>query len=156
MSAKQDLNKVIANIKKEITKSFNNQQMQKIAAFAMEQIKERSRNGYGVDDLGGTEKKFPALSKGYIEQRKRSKLSPYTSATKSNITFSGRLLASLRFSTRDGAAVIKPTGTSRNGTPNDEVAGYLEDQGRSFLTLSKKQLDKLYEFIRSKIVDIKL
>ena len=154
MSAKQDLDSILGKLKKSIIKNFSSREMQKIANFTIQEIKDRSRKGYGVSTLGGSEEAFDSLSPDYIAQRKRMKLSPFTTAKKSNITRSGRMLASLRYKVRDGYARIEPTGNSREGTPNIDIAGYVADQGRPFMTLSKYQLGRLYTFIKKEIIDL--
>jgi hypothetical protein len=144
-------------IKKGLLKTISAREMQAIAEFCIAQIKERSRRGFGLksERSGGSESRFPALAKTYIEQRKRTKLSPFTSAGKSNITRSGRMLASLRYKTREGAARIEPTGKSREGIPNQDVAGFLADQGRYFMGLTDKQIKALLKFVDSNIKKIK-
>lgn len=149
MSASADIKKIIERLKKDVQKQFNAKQMQKIGNFIVEEIKTRSRKGYGVDRLGGEEEGFDSLSPEYIKQRKKMRLSPFTSPTKSNITRTGRMLGGLRYKARDGSVRVEPSGTSRDGTPNIKIAEYVAEQGRPFMTLSKFQLGKLYVFIKS-------
>lgn len=154
MSAKQDLASILDKLKKNVIKNFSSREMQKIASFVIQEIKDRSRKGYGVSTLGGSEEAFDSLSPDYIARRKRMKLSPFTTAKKSNITRSGRMLSSLRYKVRDAYALITPTGNSREGVPNVDVAQYVSDQGRPFMTLSKYQLGRLYTFIKKEIIDL--
>jgi hypothetical protein len=154
MSAQQDLATILGKLKKSIIKNFSSREMQKIASFIIEEIKDRSRKGYGVDKLGGSEEAFDSLSPDYIARRRKMKLSPFTKPSKSNITRSGRMLAGLRYKVRDGDARIEITGTSREGVKNSDIAQYVQDNGRPFMTLSKYQLGRLYTFIEKEIINI--
>ena len=154
MSAQQDLATILGKLKKNVIKNFSAREMQKIASFIIEEIKDRSRKGYGVDKLGGSEEAFDSLSPDYIAKRRKMKLSPFTSAAKSNITRTGRMLAGLRYKVRDGGARIEITGTSREGVKNSDIAQYVQDNGRPFMTLSKYQLGRLYTFIQKEIINI--
>lgn len=151
MSKYLDLDQAVNDIKQRLQRKLSPNEMARVANFAINEIKERSRRGYGVDPQTLTQKPFPRLSASYIKRRAKSVLSPFTSPPKSNITFSGRLLAGLRFSIAQGKAIITPTGQSRGGVDNKEVASYLKDKGRSFLLLSKSQIVKLVEFISKEI-----
>jgi len=166
-NASIELRRFTDRIKKGLLKTISAKEMQNIAEFCIAQIKERSRRGFGVrpKNQGGEEKAFKVLSSSYIQQRKRTKLSPFTSPSKSNVTRSGRMLASLRYKTKDGAARIEPTGNSRDrkdkdgnpvkGIPNQDVAGFLADQGRYFMGLTDKQIKALLKFVDSNIKKIK-
>lgn len=157
-NAQIDLKKFTDKVKKGLQKTISAKEMQKIAAYVIAEIKERSRRGFGTASAtraGGVEKRFPALTKSYIDRRKRIKLSPFTTPSKSNITRSGRMLASLRYKTKDGAARIEVTGKSREGRDNQDIAGYLADQGRYFMNLTSRQLTGLLKFVDSNIKKIK-
>jgi len=153
VSASADIKKIIERLKKDVQKQFSAKEMQKIGNFVVEEIKGRSRKGYGVAKLGGEEEAFDSLSPDYIARRRKSKLSPFTKPSKSNITFSGKLLGGLRYKARDGYVRIEPTGLSRDGKSNLEVAQHVSET-RPFMTLSKYQLGRLYEFIKNKISTI--
>ena len=153
MSAGNDLKSILGRISKDIQKQFNAKEMQKIGEFVVTEIKDRTRKGYGVSELGGPEIALDSLSPDYVAKRRKSKLSPFTTPNKSNLTFSGRLLGGLRYKVRDGYARIEPSGKSRDGTPNIKIAEYVSEE-RPFMTLSKYQLGRLYEFIKKKISTI--
>lgn len=155
MSATLDLQKIIEKLKRQLRQSFSPREMQKVGNFVVEEIKSRSRDGKGVSRDGGSEKRFPALSPEYIKQRKRMKLSRFTTSTTSNITRTGRLLGGLRYKASQGSVTIEPTGNSREGTPNIDIAGYLADQGRPFMALSKLQMNRLVKYIEKEIIDIR-
>ena len=155
IKGQNDLTKILAKIKGAIENKFSAREMQKIGEFVAAEIRERSRRGYGVSRLGGPEEQFEPLSERYIAQRRRMKLSPFTSPTRSNITRSGRLLAGLRYTTAKNRVRIVPTGKSREGVSNADIAYYLTEQGRPFLTLSKCQLGRLVESINKRISDIR-
>jgi hypothetical protein len=149
-----DLEKIFAKLKKNVKRSFSAREMNKIGNFIVEEIRSRSRAGYGVKTPGGAEKKFKGLNAAYIKQRRRMRLSSFTTPSTSNITRSGRLLAGLRYKTKDGGARIEPSGTSREGVDNTKIAEYLADQGRPFMNLSKYQMDRLLKFIKKEIINL--
>jgi len=153
--AKINLSKFQKRVEKQLKSVVSQNNMKQFAALALELIKKRSRKGLGV--VGGNKgkgrtKPFPSpLSPSYVAQRRRSRLSPYTSPTKSNITFSGRMLASLRVTTKEGFVSVSPTGVSRGGVPNSKIAEYLVDMDRTFLALTKEEFDKLVSLLKRKI-----
>jgi hypothetical protein len=156
MDTRLDLKTVLDRIRRNLSGSITPKQMGVLGRFVVEQIKERSRKGYGTE--GGAEKKFPALSDEYIKQRQRDKrLSPFTSARKSNITRTGRLLASLRYTTNTGRSVIKPTGSRpKSDWTNEELAEHLQNNmDRPFLSLSQKQIRALLKFFEANVFKLK-
>lgn len=155
MSAALDLKRVINDIQKRLTRSISPQQMNLIGAFVVDEIKDRSRRGFGVYE-GGQEKRFPALSKSYIAARKKTRLSPYTSPSKSNITRTGKLLGSIRYTTATGRILIQPTGGRNDSNwDNAQLAEHLQTKmKRPFMSLSKKQIERLVNFLAVKIFKI--
>jgi hypothetical protein len=157
LKAEAQMKRFVNSVKKRLSLSINAKQMGVIARYVVELIKERSRRGYGVASLGGQESRFPKLTKEYIKQRKRSRLSPFTSPGKSNITRTGKLLASIRYTTKTGSAIIEPVG-SRNDSnwTNRQLADHLQTKmNRPFMTLSAKQLRDLTKFIETNIIELK-
>jgi len=109
--------------------------------------------------------KIKALSPGYIQFRKDNKdwLDERTRPAKSNLTFTGQLLDSLRVTKAiRSRAVIEPTGTWRASehptqTRNismKKLAGYVADQGRPFLGLTELDSKKLIRFYRRSFGDL--
>lgn len=155
-SPEQQVKTYVNNVKKRLSLSINSKQMGIIARFVIDLIKERSRRGYGVRDNGDKEQKFPKLSKEYIAKRKRSRLSPFTTPSKSNITRTGKMLASLRYTTKTGQALIRPTGERNDSNlSNASLASIVQTKlNRPFMYLSDKQLRELRRFISANIIKI--
>lgn len=150
--AKVNITAFQKRIEKQLKQVVSRNNMKQFATLAIELIKDRSRKGLGVENNKLTS--FPSLSPLYIAQRRRSRLSPFTTATKSNITFSGRLLASLRVQAeKEGKIVVAPSGTSRNGIPNKRVAEYLVEMDRVFLDLTEQERQKLIMLLKRKIAE---
>lgn len=122
---------------------------------AAEEIKKRTRAGYGVSSNEGNKERLAALSDGYKRRRARAQLSPETSASRSNLTFSGSMLDSIQFvpiSRFEGR--VTPTGTDENGISNVDKAFYVTEQGRPFLYLSKPEIRRLRDLLRTKLSTI--
>ena len=148
MSVKVDLQRIAKKIKLKVSQYTSKPTMAAIAIEAIRLIKERTRKGFGVRRSGQSQYRFPALSQSYIEQRRRMRLSPFTSAAKSNVTRTGRLVGGIRASIREGRAIIAPTGNSREGTSNIKIAEYLLGQDRIFMNLSNTEIKKLKSFLK--------
>jgi hypothetical protein len=151
------MKKFVNSVKKRLSLAISAKQMGLIARFIVQMIKERSRRGYGVQSLGAQEQRFPKLTPEYIKQRKRSRLSPFTSPGKSNITRSGKLLASIRYTTKTGSAIIEPIGSRNDSNWNNrQLADHLQTKmNRPFMTLSNKQLKELTKFVETNIIKLK-
>lgn len=150
------LDSFFAKIGKRLDTSLNKRSMSLIGNEAIRLMKPRIRAGYGVDRPRGRIKRFEPLSEKYIEKRRRSRLSQYTSPGKSNVTFSGRLIASLRvIRTQDRGLFIGPTGLNVDGKSNEDIARYLAEQGRIFNNISDNELKKLISFYRKRLLVFK-
>lgn len=152
MAAKDDINKIAANLEKQLKKSVSANELKQLGQFVLEMIKDRVRKGFGVPKDGANQKKFKPLSAAYKEQRKRLKLSSFTSPSKSNLTRFGRLIGGLKVTTRTGSVLIEPTGTSREGTSNADIAQYVS-KARPFLNLSKDENLRMVKFFEEKILN---
>ena len=107
-------------------------------------IGKRTRLGKGVDENNSPQKSLKKLtSKKYIRQRfldkKRGGLSAQTRPAKSNLTRTGELLNSL---TGKGLGTRKAT-IYPVGKRNEKVTKWQEDQGRTYLRLSRPEINKL-------------
>lgn len=147
-------------------------QMQKILDEATTIVRRRTLLGFGVPDNGARRVKLKPLSQSYKDQRagkvvfytdklgrvrrvktgagfkSRIKLSDRTTPSKSNLTLSFQMLASLRgIVTGLGKGTIKPTGTRSDGMTNAQVAQFVTEQGREFLNLSDNEIKQLEIFI---------
>lgn len=120
----------------------------KLAASALDTIRRRTREGYGVARDGASKQKLKRLSAAYIEHRRRSRLSSFTSPAKSNLTFTNDLLGSM-FVRRQGFAdyTISFRGRHRSGISNAKLAEYVSEE-RPFMHLSKDEDRKLSELSR--------
>ena len=144
----QEIRKFVKDLEGVFKDITSKRQLLFLGNEAIKVIKDRTRRGRGVAKPGGRSTKLKALSKAYIEQRKRIRLSPFTNARKSNLTRSGRMLASLRSTVQGNKVVVKPTGQSREGVPNEKVAEHVTDQGRPFLNLSADETQRLLKQFR--------
>lgn len=124
-------------------------------------IVRRTRLGYGVPDHSngtGTRFKLQALSKSYVKYRERypAFMSGLTTAKRSNLTFTGQLLDSMRVvSIAPGSVRIGPTGTRRGESlSNATLAGYVAAKGRPFLSLSNLEAEQLVRFYRNTFGDL--
>lgn len=95
---------------------------------------------------GGTFK-FP-------EGSRHPDLSKTTSPAKSNITFTGQLLESLKARVLAGKITIGPTGTRKDGKTNQEIVAFLNDQGRIFLNLSDNDVNQLAQFLEAELTKV--
>lgn len=152
MSAALDLKKIVNGIQKRISQSLSAQQMNKFGNMIVGEIKDRTRQGRGVYD--GNERNFPRLSQKYIDRRKKMRLSPFTSPSKSNITRTGKLLASIRYTTGTGKILIRPVGNrSDTALSNAELADIMQTKlNRPFMKLSNKQIARLKIAFRKSIL----
>lgn len=130
-----------------IKQSFYKKTMREIGEIAIEQIVERTRDGYSVQKTGAMKRRFKPLSPTYIEYRKRyrDRLDSTTAPNKSNLTFTGRMLRSMKIKEVSNNRVTWGPSKDRRkgGVTNEEIARYVEEQGRPFNYLSKEDLNKI-------------
>ena len=140
---RRQLRRFVSDLESTFKKLQEKRELLVLGNEAIRIIKKRTRDGRGLAKPGGVPRPLKKLSKNYIKQRRRMRLSPFTSPTKSNLTRSGRMLASLRTTIQGNRVVVKPTGVSREGIKNEKIAEYVADQGRPFLNLSALETQKL-------------
>lgn len=139
-----NLNEVIKELTDKIKKTNNKKTMRALAAEAIRLIKSRTREGRGVKEMGGTEYDFPALKPATIARRRKMRLSQFTTPSTSNITATGRLLASLRVGQVDtGQVGIEAAGDRPEGLSNYQLVKYLAEKDRVFANLSVAEIKKL-------------
>lgn len=138
---------IVKNIQDTVGRSLTPQEMRFLAMATLDSIVKRSRAGFGVERNFGVQRAFPALSKSYIEFRKRyKKLAKTTSPRKSNITLTGELLDSIGIlRTNQGSLVIGATGTRSSGLTNEKLVGYLARKDRYFLRLSNQEFKQFVQ-----------
>ena len=151
--AKRDNSKEVFGKVKAALKELSDRPPQSLGKEAVSLIKDRTRDGFGVNTKGGVKHSLKALSKAYIERRKRSRLHADTSPAKSNLTFSGQLLNSLRSVVEGSQVLVYPQGNRRGkGPDNLAVAGYVEKAGRAFLNFSAKEIKALVKFYETTVL----
>lgn len=156
MTVKVDLSKFSRAMAKVLEDVSSPASMREIGDEAADRIRTRTRLGKGVDERGGDPFPLKALSPGYKEFRKKKKagpgkLSQFTSPGKSNLTFTGQLLDSIRVISQGAASVVIALyGGRKGGGTNKEVGGYVSE-ARPFLNLSKAELNGLARTIRQRI-----
>ena len=120
-----------------------------------EDIRDRTRKGYGTTTNGGEKQRLAALSDEYKKQRRRMPLHTDTSPNKSNLTQTGSMLDSLQFNkTGKNEGLVTPTGYDNKGVSNRDKADYVSDQGRPFLFASKAEEKRLVNTLKKKLKDI--
>lgn len=130
-----------------IKETFYKKQMKEIGEIAIDQIVERTRDGYGVQKTGAAKRRFKPLSPTYIDYRRRmrDKLDGTTGPSKSNLTFTGRMLRSMKIKEVSNNRVTWGPSKDRRkgGVTNEEIARFVAEQGRPFNFLSKEDLNKI-------------
>ncbi len=138
------------NLEHLIKNTVNDQLIYKLATLAIEQMRTRTRLGYGVPDLGAAQQKLAPLQDSTVANRKRAKakgtLAGQTTPKKSNLTHTGQLLDSIKFIARGNTIEI-----SIMGERNRSVATFVTEQGRPFFTLSKSEVSRLVDVIQQAI-----
>lgn len=155
MSAKQDISKFFAKISKAIKEAVEPRALAPLAKFAIDLIVKRTRLGYGVkEDLGQKEKLKP-LTRAYIEQRSKSRLSAYTTASRSNLTRTGQMLESMRIlEIKEGSVTIGMSGRRTDGHTNDQIAQFNAERGRPFNHLSQLEFQQVLREYRRTFGDL--
>jgi len=158
-NAQNDLKDFAGKIESVIRDAAAQNALRPVAEKAIDIIRKRTRLGYGVpNSVNGTADRFKlqALSPGYIKLRQKSHLSDQTSAKRSNLTFTGQLLDSLAvIRIIAGSVIVGPTGTRKGESlTNAQLAGYLAEKGRPFLSLSKPEAEQLRRFYRNTFGDL--
>lgn len=100
-----------------------------------DEIKKRTRLGYGVDRNGGRQQKLKPLKdstrKSRAYMKRKGKLHPDTSPAKSNLTMTGEMTDSITNKARDGKITLE-VGT--------KYAIYHQDGDRPFMHLTSDQV----------------
>jgi len=138
---------------KELQKKIN---MDIVADLAIDLIYKRVKAGYGVTDQKAKapqKDKLTPLSEGYKKYRKKNKpTGEGASPNKSNLTYSGQLLKSLKADTSNAKVKINAKGQHKSGISNAKLAEYVQEL-RPFLALTDKEqkqvMNKLKEIFRS-------
>jgi len=91
--------------------------------------------------------KLKKLSKAYIDFRRSfsGRTGEFFKPSKSNLTFTGQLLESLkaRSNVRQQTITLFASGRRDDGLKNEEVAEYVAENGRPFLGIDQKGIDRI-------------
>lgn len=157
MSVKVQIDAVTKRIQKLFDEAKSKKILGPVANEAIKIIVRRTRLGYGVKREYGERERLKKLSPRYMVQRSRSRrLSPTTGPRKSNLTFTGQMLESVKvIKPKDGRIVIGPKGYRTDGKTNEKIAGYQVDQGRVFMNLSRLEFQQILRFYRLKFTDLR-
>lgn len=142
------LDEFIKNLKLVIGEPFSKRGMRTLGNLAIKRIQDRTRRGYGVAITGNNQSRLKPLSESYKKFRKRNRgqLDSTTSPTKSNLTFSGRLLRSLVIKELSNRQVIwGPKANKRAGSnlTNEKLGEIVAKKGRPFNNLSKQDIQAI-------------
>lgn len=138
-----------AAITRAVNETLNKDLMQSIGDDFAEQIKTRTRLGNGLSENGGEPTKLRPLSSGYVQQRKSMKLSGMTKPSKSNLTQTGEMLDDIKATVNND----KITLTFGSQFSKDK-ARWNEESGRSFLAISRVQIERLKNSLEKKITEL--
>lgn len=147
----RSLESFFKDLEKGIKQTFYKKTMKEIGEIAIEQIVDRTRDGYGAEKTGAMRRRFKPLSPSYIEYRKRkqNELDGTTAPNKSNLTFTGRMLRSMKIKEVSNNRVSWGPSRDRRkgGVTNEEIARFQEENGRPFNYLSKEDLNKISSYV---------
>lgn len=171
MTVKVKLSDISGKIKDRIKKSVEVSVDDEMATELADQIRKRTRLGFGVDE-NGKQTKLKPLAESYRLQRRgelafftdeygnkipyepetKPYLSPYTTPAKSNLTKTGELLDSIRGKAQNGIIFISLEGLRKDGYSNEEIGDFVQSQGRRFLDLTKGEKEELARKVKDKIL----
>lgn len=158
MAVRTNFKAVLDKLRKTIgEESVKPEHLKALGDEAVRLITVRTRLGYGVDTPGAERQKLKPLSDAYIEMRRKSrgKLSGMTAPARSNLTFTGQMLESLKVIAKRFSVSIEPSGQRDDGISNQDVAQSVTRFGRPFISLSRleiKQLKRFYETMTGKLL----
>lgn len=161
---KSQLRDFFSRVKLNIEQASGEGVLREMAQEAIRLIQIRTRLGYGVKETGAKRERLTPLKPKYkvFRAKNRFELDNTTSANRSNVTFSGQMLGSMKIvSIRDRSVVIGPAGRRSPvlGVPqritNRKLAQIVQlDGGRPFMPLSDLELRKLDRFYRNRFGDL--
>lgn len=148
MTARKDLNRLAKNLRRGIGMSVSKRSMKMLGEQAIELIVDRTRKGFGVKRTGLKRNRLKRLSPAYIAYRKTQKLDATTSAAKSNLTFTGQLLRSMRVKSNSNRKVSwGPNKRRRKGGITNERLGEIVSGARPFNFLSAREITKIAKLL---------
>jgi len=141
-----------------ILKSLNKNAMTRIGGILAEDIKRRTRLGFGVKKANQERTKLKKLSDKYVKFRKdnKGKLLNLTTPKRSNLTFSGQLLDSLTAqSDNPGKVTLRFLGVHKNldgSTMNNGLLANFVSKARPFLGPTNREIQRLKTNIKNQIL----
>lgn len=143
----KDLSKKLAKILDNVGEA---RQMDRVAKVAAKEVRDRTRDGYGVPKPLSKRERLKKLKETYQKRRqslrKQGKLSSQTTPTKSNLTKSGEMIDNV-----DGRGSKNKAEVFVKGKKNKDKAAQQSDAGRTFMNLSKKEAEKAVNIIKEDI-----
>lgn len=133
----------MAAVNSGIARAGTTQNLDAIGKILVKDIKKRTRKGKEIKELGDTETDFKELATSTISRRKRSKLSKFTSPSKSNQTNKNKMVASLSSSSKPFKLTLFVDKKQEIKLQNNRKLG------RNFLQLSEKNLKTIVRRIGS-------
>lgn len=173
------LEKLREALQQRFTGTFNASFNLMLAKKARDIIYKRTKSGRGVTQLGGTAapKRLDRLSPSYIEARQgkaiyftrngkvirapasgnfritKPTFGPFGSPGKSNLTYSGQMLESIRVQASARGFRVEIPNTKRSGSSltNADVAKHVQDNGRPFFALTEDEIQILVREIQREV-----
>lgn len=129
---------------------LNSATLNDIGKLVTNNVKTRTRRGFGVTKEGGASSKLNPLSITYKKQRKRlksqGKLSSETRPAKSNLTKSGAMVDSLEYTISRNTVTISVTGANNRLKAREQGR-----VGRVFMNLNKREIKDIGDAIKKAI-----
>lgn len=146
----QKLGEVLRRAEANLT---SRQTLDNIGDKLTDDIKKRTKLGFGVENQGGSQKKFKGLAPSTKKTRKSQsqKLSSDTSPAKSNLTFTGAMVDSINHESEKGRILIKATGQDEKGIKNSDKIKYNAEKGRIIFNLTKGQIRELKDEFQKRL-----
>ena len=150
------MNKVLNKILIRIEKTVKGYSLRERAVEYADRIRRRTRLGWGIKDgeRGNKRERLKPLSERYKKIRKRTNLSSKTTAGRSNLTRTGKLLDSIKGFARGKKIVFEITENRDDGALNKDIVKGQSEQGRDFFELTDKELKGLRNAIKKDLIKI--
>lgn len=160
MSKNSDKLKALSErISQSVAESVSAAESKRLGDALASQIKKRTRLGYGSEN--GQQKRLRGLSERYKEYREEhaEDLSQATRPGRSNLTATGQMLDSITGVGTKGRVNVeikgqrtKELGGRRSRLSNNQVARYVQEQGRAFFNVTKAEKNSLAREVKQLIL----
>lgn len=156
----QQIKEITEKIKKELEKTVKSKAFyDEIGEGVANQIRKRTRLGYGVNASGAQvklEPTAPATQKAKQQKKKEGKLSNQTTPKRSNLTDTGQLLDSIHHkSTNDKTTIQFKNARKNSEIGNKRLAEIVQFiGGRIFFELTNPEKNNLKRVIEKKIQEL--